>query len=174
MSVLAWFIGLFLVQTSIEVVINSWSPTHLIRLGSSPEEAARVISIFWGLVTLARFMAVPLSLFLKPPLLVICALALTFILSLMAQRLTMPAYALMGFSMGPMFPLLIAWIGQRLPNAKQATAFALTGASIGAAILPPLAGKIIELFSITSIPIILSILSFFGLIVCLKLTLNKP
>jgi fucose permease len=172
-SILAWFIGLFLVQTSIEVVINSWSPTHLIRLGSSPEEAARVISIFWGLVTLARFMAVPLSLFLKPPLLVIFALALTFILSIIAQRLTMPAYALMGFSMGPMFPLLIAWIGQRLPNAKQATAFALTGASIGAAILPPLAGKIIELSSVSSMPILIGILSLLGMVTCLKLMVAK-
>jgi MFS transporter, FHS family, glucose/mannose:H+ symporter len=167
--VLAWFIGFFLVQTSIEVVIGSWAPTHLIRLGSSPETSARVISIFWGLVTLARFMVVPLSLFLRPPLLVMCALTLTFILSIVAHLYTLPAYALMGFSMGPMFPLLIAWIGQRLPNAKQATAFALTGASVGAAILPPLAGKIIELSSVASIPVIVTILSLLGLAISVKL-----
>ncbi len=168
-AILAYFIGLFLVQTSIEVVIGSWSPTHLIRLGSSPEDAARVVSIFWSLVTLARFMAVPLSLFLRPPFLAMFALTLTLILSIFAQRFTLPAYALMGFSMGPMFPLLIAWIGQRLPNAKQATAFALTGASVGAAILPPLAGKIIELSSVSSIPIIITVLSLLGLAISIKL-----
>jgi fucose permease len=168
-AILGYFVGLFLVQTSIEVVIGSWSPTHLIRLGSSPEEAARVVSIFWGLVTVARFMAVPLSMFLKPSVLAMFALALTFILSIFAQRFTLPAYALMGFSMGPMFPLLIAWIGQRLANAKQATAFALTGASIGAAILPPLAGKIIELSSVASIPILITVLSVLGLAISIRL-----
>lgn len=166
------FIGLFLIQTGIEVVIGSWSPTHLVRTGSSPEAAARVISMFWALVTVARFTAVPLSLYLKPPLLVMSALGLTFILSFLAQAFTLPAYALMGFSMGSLFPLLIAWIGQRLPNAKQATAFALTGASIGAAILPPLAGKIIEFTSVASIPMVITALSLLGLAITYKLTLT--
>jgi fucose permease len=129
LNILGWFIAIFLMQTSIKVVIGSWSSTHLIRQGSSLESTARVISLFWVLITLARFIAVPLSLWLKPSTLIVFSFALTFVFSFVDQQWTHPAYTAMGFSMGPPFPLLIAWIGQHMSNARQAT-FAITGASI--------------------------------------------
>lgn len=173
---LALFIGVFLMQTSIEIIITSWAATHVVRQGSSLETAARVVAAFWGMVTVTRFLAVPVSLVVKPPLLIATGFALTFIFGLMAHLpgLTMAAYILMGFSMGSLFPLLIAWMGQRMPYAKGATAFALTGASVGAALFPPIGGKLIELTSVSSIPTLIIVLTVIGFIVATVLHNFKP
>jgi MFS transporter, FHS family, glucose/mannose:H+ symporter len=170
-TLLALFIVIFLMQTSVEIIINSWAATHVIRQGSSPETAARVVSAFWAMVTVARFIAVPVSLRVKPSVMIATGFALTFLLGLMARlpSLTVPAYILMGFSMGSLFPLLIAWMGQRMPHAKGATAFALTGASVGAALLPPLSGRLIELTSVSSIPYLIVALTIIGFVVVLVL-----
>lgn len=166
-TLLAFFIGIFLMQTSIEIVITSWAATHMVRQGSSLETAARAVSAFWVMVTLARFLTVPISLRVKPSILVATGFALTFIFALMARLpgLTMTAYILMGFSMGSLFPLLIAWMGQRMPHAKSATAFALTGASVGAALFPPLGGRLIELTSVSSLPYLIMALAVIGFII---------
>ena len=167
----AWFILLFLTQTSIEVVIGSWAPTHLIRLGQSPETASRMLSAFWIAATLGRFLTVPLSLRIQAPILIASSFTLTFILSILAitTNFTAVAYILMGVAAGPLFPMLIAWINQRLPHAQGATAYALSGASVGAAILPPLSGKIIELSSVSSIPIIILVLTVLGICTTLSI-----
>lgn len=161
---LALFIGVFLMQTSVEIIITSWAATHIARQGFGLETAARVVAGFWGMVTLARFLAVPISLRVKPPVMIATGFALTFLFGLMAQLpgLTMPAYILMGFSMGSLFPLLIAWMGQRMPHAKGVTAFALTGASLGAALFPPLGGRLIELTSVSSLPYLIVVLTVVG------------
>jgi MFS transporter, FHS family, glucose/mannose:H+ symporter len=161
---LAFFIGIFLMQTSIEIIITSWAATHIARQGFTLETAARAVAAFWGMVTVARFLAVPISLRVKPPVMIATGFAMTFVFGLMAQLpgLTMPAYILMGLSMGSLFPLLIAWMGQRMPHAQGATAFALTGASVGAALFPPIGGKLIELTSVSSIPNLIVILTVIG------------
>jgi MFS transporter, FHS family, glucose/mannose:H+ symporter len=176
LMLLALFTGIFLMQTSIEILITSWAATHLIRQGSSPETAARVVAAFWGMVTVVRFLAVPISLRVEPSVMIATGFALTFIFGLIAQLpgLTMPAYILMGLSMGSLFPLLIAWMGQRMPHAKGATAFALTGASVGAALFPPVGGKLIELTSVSSIPNLIVILTVIGFIVVTILNNIKP
>jgi MFS transporter, FHS family, glucose/mannose:H+ symporter len=165
-TLLALFIGIFLMQTSVEIIITSWAATHIARQGFELETAARAIAAFWGMVTVARFLAVPISLRVKPPVMIATGFALTFLFGLMAQLpgLTMPAYILMGFSMGSLFPLLIAWMGQRMPHAKGATAFALTGASVGAALFPPIGGRLIELTSVSSIPTLIVVLTAVGFI----------
>ncbi len=172
---LALFIVIFLMQTSVEIIITSWAATHIIRQGSSPETAARVVSAFWIMVTLARFLAVPITLRVKPAMIIATGFALTFVFGLVAQvsQLTLPAYILMGFSVGSLFPLLIAWMGERLPHAKSATAFALTGASVGAALFPPLAGRMIELTSVSSLPYFIVILTLLGFIFVLILNSLK-
>lgn len=174
-ALLALFVAIFLMQTSTEIIINSWAATHVIRQGSSPETAARVVSGFWAMVTMARFIAVPISLRVKPPVMIATGFALTFVLALTARQpsLTMPAYILMGFSMGSLFPLLIAWMGQRIPHAKGATAFALTGASVGSALFPSIAGRLIELTSVSSLPYLILALTAIGFLFVLVLNLSK-
>jgi MFS transporter, FHS family, glucose/mannose:H+ symporter len=168
---LAFFIGIFLMQTSIEIIITSWAATHVVRQGFELETAARVVAAFWSMVTVARFLAVPISLRVKPPIMIVTGFALTFVFGFLAQlpSLTMAAYILMGLSMGSLFPLLIAWMGQRMPYAKGATAFALTGASIGAALFPPIGGKLIEVTSVSSIPNLIVVLAVIGFIIAMIL-----
>lgn len=164
---LAFFIGIFLMQTSIEVIITSWAATHMVRQGSGLETAARAISAFWVMVTLARFLVVPISLRVKPAVLIATGFVITFVFALLSRSpsFTLTAYILMGLSMGSLFPLLIAWMGERMPHAKSATAFALTGASVGAALFPPLGGRLIELTSVSSLPYLIMVLTVFGFII---------
>ncbi|MGL4608325.1 MAG: MFS transporter [Trueperaceae bacterium] len=169
-TLLSFFIVIFLLQTSIEVIVNSWAATHLIALGSSPEVAARAVAVFWAMVTLSRFLTTPLSLYVKPAILILVSFALTLVFALLATTsLTLPAYILIGLAVGSLFPLQIAWMGQLLPHAKGATAYALTGASVGAAVFPPLGGKLIEVSSVSSIPTLLVTLALLGFISVLAL-----
>ena len=114
------FALVFLFYVGAETSVASWETTHLEPyVGAS--RAAALTSLYWVMLTIGRFVAVPISLRVRPRYVVLSA----SIASLVALALTHNsdlapfAYAAAGFLMAPIFPTTLAWIAAVFPNRSE-------------------------------------------------------
>jgi fucose permease len=114
------FALVFLFYVGAETSVASWETVHLEPyVGAS--RAAALTSLFWVMLTVGRFVAVPISLRVRPRYVVLTA----SILSLVALSLTHisglapVAYAAAGFLMAPIFPTTLAWIAAVFPSRSE-------------------------------------------------------
>lgn len=145
-------IALFFVYTGLEGAAGQWPYSLFTEARSVASSTAGLwISIFWGSFTVGRLIAgvvvdrIGLFPLLRISMLgVICGAA--FIWWNVTDTLGFLGLALMGFSLGPIFPLLIANTPRQfgVEHAANAIGFQIGAASLGIAVLPGLAGVLAE------------------------------
>lgn len=150
--------SLFLfLYTGSEVGCGGWVATVLLldHLAATKEEAAFVVSVFWGALTAGRFISVPLALRLKPSRLLVLQLATTglgaLLLTLGGKLLSLPGFAaasaIYGLGMSAIFPCMMslpAEIGLFLDMPS--TSHFLIGACLGEALVPLAIGFLMDRF----------------------------
>ena len=159
--ILVGFLVLYILNVAVEAGVGGWEPTHLETVGHSATAAATATSVYWLMMTLGRFLVVPLTLRYSPErILTICATGMTVCLLLALIKGVAPvAYAGVGLFIAPVFPTGLPWLNRALPQAKRAGAWVIAASMIGGVAAPPLLGVGIEARGIHAVPWLLAALS---------------
>ena len=150
-----------------ESAFSSWISTYTYSLGMADQAGAAYLnSLFWGIFTLGRLAAIPISIRVKPGLMlvgdfVLCTLGLGIILlwpgSLGLLRL---GVGLVGLGMASGFPMILTVAERRLQLTGQITALFFVGMSAGAMIIPSLIGLLFERVG----PVVMMLVILFALL----------
>ncbi|GAA1360792.1 MFS transporter [Streptomyces beijiangensis] len=159
--VLIGFLALYILNVAVEAGVGGWEPTHLETVGFSAAVAASATSVYWLMMTVGRFLVVPITLRHSPErILTVCAAGMTACLLLALVPGASPyAYAGVGLFIAPVFPTGLPWLNRALPHARSAGAWVISASMIGGVAAPPLLGKGIELSGIHAVPVLLTVLS---------------
>ncbi|HUS13827.1 MAG TPA: MFS transporter [Chloroflexia bacterium] len=155
------WVGAFflLIYTGVEGSLGSWSYSLLTEARAEPAVAAGwMVSGYWAGLTAGRVVLGALAVRLGPVRLihgclagVVAGAGLLWIGS--GSVVSAVALALIGFSLGPVFPTAIALLPTRVAARLLASAigFMVSGASVGAALLPWAAGNLADRFGLPSL-----------------------
>jgi fucose permease len=138
---LAVAIGCFVAS---EVGVSNWISRFLASVPVTLATAA--LSAFWGGLALGRLFAARYSDQFSHSAFaaiasVVAGVAVTVAVVVPTPELSVVAFAVAGFAMGPIFPMIIALGGDLYPDRSAATGGTLTGAAVlGGMIYPPLIG----------------------------------
>jgi fucose permease len=145
-------IALFFVLTGVEGTAGQWPYTLFTEArGVAPSAAGMWVSIFWGSLTVGRIV----SGFVVDRLGVVSSVRLCLIGVILgaagvwwnvADVVGFLGLALIGFSLAPLFPLLISHTPKRLgaAHAPNAIGFQVAAAGLGLSLVPGLAGVLAE------------------------------
>lgn len=177
--VLVGFLVLYILNVAVEAGVGGWEPTHLETVGYSATVAASATSVYWLMMTVGRFLVVPITLRYAPErILAVCAAGMTACLLLALIPGAAPvAYAGVGLFIAPVFPTGLPWLNQALPGAKRAGAWVIAASMIGGVAAPPLLGVGIEASGIHAVPWLLTVLSGGSLVATVwlvRLTRRSP
>ncbi|MFD7503304.1 MFS transporter [Streptomyces sp. NPDC059850] len=156
-TVLGAFVLLYVLHVGVEAGVGGWEPTHLETVGYGATAAASATSVYWLMMTVGRFLAVPLALrWSAPAIIAVSCAGMTVCLLLAAIPAVAPyAYAGVGLFIAPIFPTGLPWLGQAAPRARRAGALVIAASMIGGVAAGPVLGKAIEWAGIRSVPLIL-------------------
>jgi FHS family glucose/mannose:H+ symporter-like MFS transporter len=156
-TVLGAFVLLYVLHVGVEAGVGGWEPTHLETVGYGATAAASATSVYWLMMTVGRFLAVPLALrWSAPAIIAVSCAGMTACLLLAAVPALAPyAYAGVGLFIAPVFPTGLPWLGQAAPRARRAGALVIAASMIGGAAAGPVLGKAIEGAGIRAVPLIL-------------------
>jgi fucose permease len=159
--ILVGFLALYILNVAVEAGVGGWEPTHLETVGYSSAVAASATSVYWLMMTVGRFVVVPIALRYSPErILTVCAGGMTACLLLALIPGAAPwAYAGVGLFIAPVFPTGLPWLNRALPEAKRAGAWVIAASMIGGVAAPPLLGVGIEASGIRAVPWLLTVLS---------------
>jgi fucose permease len=141
-------VALFFLYTGLESAVGQWAYTLLTEgRGFTAEIAGLATAGYWGSLTVGRLVFGVVAHHVAPPRIVLGAMAVaplgTLVLaSGMGGAWPLAALAALGFAAGPVFPLLISLTPVRVggEHAANAVGFQVAAASVGAAVVPALAG----------------------------------
>lgn len=156
-TVLGAFVLLYVLHVGVEAGVGGWEPTHLETVGYGATAAASATSVYWLMMTVGRFLAVPLALrWSAPAIIAVSCAGMTVCLLLATIPAVAPyAYAGVGLFIAPIFPTGLPWLGQAAPRARRAGALVIAASMIGGVAAGPVLGKAIEWAGIRSVPLIL-------------------
>ncbi|MBT2438627.1 MFS transporter [Streptomyces sp. ISL-36] len=165
--VLLGFVLLYVLNVAVEAGVGGWEPTHLETVGYATATAATATSAYWLMMTVGRFLVVPLTLRYAPErILAVCGAGMTACLLLALVPGAAPvAYAGVGLFIAPVFPTGLPWLHRALPTARHAGAWVIAASMIGGVAAPPLLGLGIEVSGIGAVPVLLTVLSAASLVV---------
>jgi fucose permease len=158
---LAAFIALYVLHVGVEAGVGGWEPTHLETVGYSATFAASATSVFWLMMTVGRFLVVPLTL-RWPEHLIIKVSCLGMAVCLAAA--TIPAlapfmYAGVGLFIAPIFPTGLPWLTRTVPLARRAGAHVIAASMLGGVAAGPALGAMIQWAGARSVPVVLCLIS---------------
>ncbi|OMI37287.1 putative integral membrane protein [Streptomyces sparsogenes DSM 40356] len=167
-TVLGAFVLLYVLHVGIEAGVGGWEPTHLETVGYGATAAASATSVYWLMMTVGRFLVVPLALrWPARSIIVVSCAGMTACLLLAAVPAPAPfAYAGVGLFIAPIFPTGLPWLNDAAPRARRAGALVIAASMVGGVAASPALGKAIELSGIRAVPLILAAVSA----VCLATT----
>ncbi|MER6142648.1 MFS transporter [Streptomyces sparsogenes] len=167
-TVLGAFVLLYVLHVGIEAGVGGWEPTHLETVGYGATAAASATSVYWLMMTVGRFLVVPLALrWPARSIIVVSCAGMTACLLLAAVPAAAPyAYAGVGLFIAPIFPTGLPWLNDAAPRARRAGALVIAASMVGGVAAGPALGKAIELSGIRAVPLILAAVSA----VCLATT----
>ncbi|MEU1668205.1 MFS transporter [Streptomyces sparsogenes] len=167
-TVLGAFVLLYVLHVGIEAGVGGWEPTHLETVGYGATAAASATSVYWLMMTVGRFLVVPLALRRSArSIIVVSCAGMTACLLLAAVPALAPyAYAGVGLFIAPIFPTGLPWLNAAAPRARRAGALVIAASMAGGVAAGPALGKAIELSGIRAVPLILAAVSA----VCLATT----
>jgi fucose permease len=156
-------VSLFLFYTGVEAMAGQWAFSLFTEgRGMPPVMAGMAVSGYWVSLTLGRVASgaiarIPPALLLRGSL----AVAPVWTLILASALGAIPdlvSLALLGFTLGPVFPMLIAGTPTRVGEEHSANAVGLqiAGAALGAAALPAFAGVVGARHGLESIAVFLA------------------
>jgi MFS transporter, FHS family, Na+ dependent glucose transporter 1 len=130
---------------------GGWIFTYTVALGLANETAAAYLtSLFWGSLTLGRFLSIPLAIRFRPQTILLvelvgCVVSVSLILvfpgSLAAVWIgTFGA----GFSISALFPTIISFAESRMRITGQVTGLFFVGSSAGGMTVPRIIGQLFE------------------------------
>ncbi|MEV5613710.1 MFS transporter [Streptomyces sp. NPDC052225] len=159
--VLVGFLVLYILNVAVEAGVGGWEPTHLETVGYGVTFAASATSVYWLMMTVGRFLVVPITLRYAPEvILTVCAAGMTGCLLLALIPGAAPyAYAGVGLFIAPVFPTGLPWLNRALPGAERAGAWVIAASMVGGVAAPPLLGAGIESSGIHAVPWLLAALS---------------
>jgi fucose permease len=162
-------IFVFFMYTGVEVTVGQWTYSLFTQTRSiSTTIAGQWVSIYWGSFTIGRVLfgaivnRAPIN-FLLRLCMTSVVLGAALIWLNIANFLTVFGLMLIGFALAPIFPSLIATTPERLGSKHVANAvgFQVAAATIGAAVLPSLAGVLSGYFGLEVISIIIFVGTLF-------------
>ena len=134
-----------------EASFGGWIYTYTVALKLSNERtAAYLTSAFWGSLTFGRLLAIPLSVLLRPRIIMLtdlagCLLSVAVIILWSGSfAATLTGTMGLGLSMASLFPTTLALAERRINITGQVTGWFIVGASTGAMLLPWLIGQFFE------------------------------
>jgi MFS transporter, FHS family, Na+ dependent glucose transporter 1 len=131
---------------------GGWVYTYAITLDlADVTGAAYLTSVFWGSLTLGRFLAIPLAMRFHPSRLLWADLAGA--LASLGLLLLLPGSILavwlgsagLGLSLASMFPVTVSMVGRSLAMTGKISALFSAGANLGALLLPLVVGQFFEI-----------------------------
>jgi fucose permease len=155
------FVVLYVLHVAVETGVGGWEPTHLQAVGYSAATAATATSSFWLMMTLGRFLAVPLSLRFSPPAIVTGAcvgMALSLMIAVVPS-LAFAGYLGVGLFIAPIFPTALPWLNRSAPGLGGASAYVIAASMFGGVGFPPLLGAAIELSGVRAVPVLLFVIA---------------
>lgn len=129
----AGFAALYALYVATESGVASWETVHL-EPSLGARRAAFFTSLFWGAITLGRFLAIPLAARVRPRTLVLASTGLggVALACTHATQVAPIAYAAAGLALAPVFPTTLAWIERVFPRrSERIVPIALAFANIG-------------------------------------------
>ena len=141
-------IALFFVYTGLEFSTGQWAYSVLTQSrGVRPTIAGTAVGLFWGSLTAGRIVLGGLTTWVSHTLILRCAvIGAPFAALCIASRghyaINIAGLMLMGFTLAPIFPLMISVTPQRVGtrDASHAVGYQIAAAALGGAGLPALAG----------------------------------
>ncbi|MFF3936691.1 MFS transporter [Streptomyces phaeofaciens] len=160
-SVLAVFVVLYVLHVGIEAGVGGWEPTHLETVGYGAGIAATATSVYWLMMTVGRFLVVPLTLRFSAQAIITasCAGMTACLLLAAVPNLAPYAYAGVGLFIAPIFPTGLPWLNRAAPRARRAGALVIAASMVGGVAAGPALGKVIEWSSVTAVPLLLAAVS---------------
>jgi fucose permease len=151
------FIVLYMFNVGVEAGVGGWEPTHLEALGQTAATAASATSVYWLMLTVGRFLVVPLTLRWSDRAIVTgSCLGMAVCLALAAVPAFAPfAYAGVGLFIAPVFPTGLPWLHRTVPGAQRAGAYVIAASMIGGVAFPPVLGVGIAQTGTRSVPVLL-------------------
>jgi fucose permease len=149
-------IAVFFIYAGVEVTASIWGYSLFTEgRGIDAAVASRWIAIYWGMFTLGRLFFGFVAGYWPTTPMVRSVLTLSIASSALlwwnpANWVGFIGIALLGFAMAPVFPLLTSETERRLPrrHALNAIGYQVGAASLGIAVLPGLAGILVERFGV--------------------------
>ncbi len=172
------FMLLYFLYVASEVGVASWEPTYLAPLFGDVR-AAFFTGLYWGALTIGRFVAAALSDRLRPSDMVFGAVLLALVAAWTATVgvLAPLAYALVGFAFAPVFPTALAWLQEVFPQrAEQIAPLVIAVANLGPVLTAPAIGWAVAFAGTASVPLALGslVLTLCGVVALLWRSLRKP
>lgn len=160
-SVLAVFVTLYVLHVGVEAGVGGWEPTHLETVGYSAGIAATATSGYWLMMTLGRFLVVPIALrYSAESIIAVSCAGMTACLALAAVPGLAPyAYAGVGLFIAPIFPTGLPWLHRAAPKARRAGALVIAASMIGGVAAGPALGAGIDSLGVRSVPLVLCAVS---------------
>lgn len=171
---LALFLIALFASGSVETTLGTWLATQLQADGFGKQFAANVTGFYWGAQTIGRILMAPLALKFSAKQLLLVGLLLEVLAMILAHvpSLRVPAYILAGVGVAFPFTAGIAWLNQALPGLRSATMLGLIASLSGAAIMSPLTGQLIRVFSADVLPSAMLTLAILALVAVIGLFLQ--
>jgi FHS family glucose/mannose:H+ symporter-like MFS transporter len=156
-ALLIAFVALYVLNVGVETGVGSWEPTHLEAIGHSAASAASATSAYWLMLTVGRFLVIPLTLRWSDRAIVVgSCLGMAACLGLATvPALATVAYAGVGLFIAPVFPTGLPWLHRAIPGARQAGAYVIAASMLGGVAFPPVLGVAIERIGTSSVPALL-------------------
>lgn len=172
----------FFLYVGAEGSFGGWIATYAKAMGlGDAETAAYLTSVFWGALTLARLLSIPLATRLKPVVLiwadlVVCLMGVLIVVFWPGT----PAAVWIGtfgagFGMASLFPLMISFAERRMTITGATTSWFFVGASTGGMFLPWLIGQLFEAIGphVTGFVILVSVVLDVGIFAVIARSTRK-
>jgi FHS family Na+ dependent glucose MFS transporter 1 len=178
-SVNAWLVTLmvllFFIYVGVEIGFGGWIYTYAIEVKAVNEtNAAYINSIFWGALTVGRFLSVFLSRKLPPGKILIgnfllSAISLGVILIWPTRSAAVwIGSAGLGFAISSVFPMLLVLGETRMKITGGVTGLFFLGSSVGGMIVPMVLGQIFEFVGTYQVMLTLFVMLIAGFFVLLS------
>lgn len=170
----AWLsLMLFFIYSGLELTVGLWAFSLLTESRGLPrDQAALWVSLYWGMFTVGRVVAGVFAGRLGVDRVILFSLALAMLSALLLWWSPQPWVALLalvlaGFAYAPIFPAMVSGTRMRVPanHITNTMGMQFSGAGLGAAILPALAGAIAARTSLEAISPFLLVLALLVLAV---------
>jgi len=139
------FVALMCLSSGAENSIGGWTATLALAHGCSFASAANLTALFFAAIFLGRLLAAGFGHRVSPAWLVIGGIASVAALAGLsyAMRGAPLVLALTGLVIAPVFSATLVWLGSALSTESKGNAIVIAGAVLGAALFPPLVGRVI-------------------------------